>query len=58
MRMKPYTLDQVQDKLLGKVGTKVRDRFEAKLCKDLNRALSNKANNNQLTHGSKPTSNF
>ena len=26
--MKSYTLDEVQDKLIGKVGTPVRDKFE------------------------------
>ncbi len=58
MRMKSYTLDQVQDKLLGKVGTKERDRFEAKLIKDLKQSPSNTVNNNLPTHDSNLTSNF
>ncbi len=29
--MKIYTLDEVQDKLIGSVGTKNRDQFEYKL---------------------------
>jgi hypothetical protein len=29
--MKTYTLDEVQDELLGKVGTPERDRFEYEL---------------------------
>jgi HTH-type transcriptional regulator/antitoxin HipB len=33
--MKTYTLDQVQDRLLGKVGTTERDRFERELQLDL-----------------------
>ena len=33
--MKTYTLDQVQDKLLGKVGTPNRDKFEYELQMDL-----------------------
>jgi DNA-binding XRE family transcriptional regulator len=33
--MKTYTLDEVQDKLLGKVGTPDRDRFEYELQMDL-----------------------
>ena len=33
--MKTYTLDQVQDKLIGKVGTPNRDRFEYELKMDL-----------------------
>jgi HTH-type transcriptional regulator / antitoxin HipB len=47
--MKSYTLDQVQDKLIGKIGTKERDRFEAKLIKDLKQASSTKTNNNLPT---------
>jgi len=33
--MKTYTLDQVQDKLIGKVGTVRRDKFEYELQMDL-----------------------
>jgi DNA-binding XRE family transcriptional regulator len=33
--MKTYTLDQVQDKLIGKIGTANRDRFEYELQMDL-----------------------
>ncbi len=33
--MKTYTLDQVQDKLIGKVGTANRDKFEYELQMDL-----------------------
>ncbi|MBK8390880.1 MAG: helix-turn-helix transcriptional regulator [Saprospiraceae bacterium] len=33
--MKTYTLDQVQDELLGKVGTPQRDMFEYELQMDL-----------------------
>lgn len=33
--MKTYTLDQVQDELIGKVGTKERDLFEYELQMDL-----------------------
>jgi HTH-type transcriptional regulator/antitoxin HipB len=33
--MKTYSLDEVQDKLLGKVGTPERDRFEYELQMDL-----------------------
>lgn len=33
--MKTYTLDEVQDKLLGKIGTPERDRFEYELQMDL-----------------------
>ncbi len=33
--MKTYTLDQVQDKLIGKIGTPGRDRFEYELQMDL-----------------------
>jgi DNA-binding XRE family transcriptional regulator len=33
--MKTYTIDQVQDRLLGKVGTTERDRFERELQLDL-----------------------
>ncbi|MEI6435798.1 MAG: hypothetical protein WCP32_13210 [Bacteroidota bacterium] len=32
--MKTYTLDEVQDKLIGKVGTPNRDRFEYELQMD------------------------
>jgi len=33
--MKTYTLDQVQDKLIGKIGTPKRDKFEYDLQMDL-----------------------
>ena len=33
--MKTYTLDEVQDKLIGKIGTPDRDRFEYELQMDL-----------------------
>lgn len=33
--MKTYTLDQVQDKLIGKIGTPDRDRFEYEFQMDL-----------------------
>ena len=33
--MKTYTIDEVQDKLIGKVGTPDRDRFEYELQMDL-----------------------
>jgi len=33
--MKTYTLDEVQDKLIGKVGTADRDKFEYELKMDL-----------------------
>ena len=33
--MKTYTLEEVQDKLIGKVGTPKRDRFEYELQMDL-----------------------
>ena len=33
--MKTYTLDQVQDKLIGKTGTPDRDKFEYELKMDL-----------------------
>ena len=33
--MKTYTLDQVQDELIGKLGTAERDRFEYELQMDL-----------------------
>lgn len=33
--MKTYTLDQVQDKLIGKIGTADRDKFEYELQMDL-----------------------
>lgn len=33
--MKTYTLDQVQDELIGKIGTKERDLFEYELQMDL-----------------------
>lgn len=33
--MKTYTLDEVQDKLIGKIGTPQRDQFEYELQMDL-----------------------
>jgi len=33
--MKTHTLDEVQDKLIGKIGTQNRDRFEYELQMDL-----------------------
>lgn len=33
--MKTYTLDEVQDKLIGKIGTADRDKFEYELQMDL-----------------------
>jgi DNA-binding XRE family transcriptional regulator len=33
--MRTYTLDEVQDKLIGKIGTPERDRFEYELQMDL-----------------------
>lgn len=33
--MKTYTLDQVQDKIIGKKGTPNRDKFEYELQMDL-----------------------
>jgi hypothetical protein len=33
--MKTYTLNEVQDKLLGRKGTQARDKFENKLQKEL-----------------------
>jgi len=33
--MKTYTLDQVTDKLIGKVGTPKRDKFEKELQAEL-----------------------
>ena len=33
--MKKYTLDEVQDKLIGKIGTPNRDKFEYELQMDL-----------------------
>ncbi|MBX2932224.1 MAG: helix-turn-helix transcriptional regulator [Chitinophagaceae bacterium] len=33
--MKTYTLDEIQDELIGKIGTPERDRFEYELQMDL-----------------------
>ena len=33
--MKTYTLDEVQDKIIGKAGTPVRDKYEHELQMDL-----------------------
>jgi hypothetical protein len=35
--MKTYTLEEVQDKLIGKIGTPERDRFEYELKLESNR---------------------
>lgn len=34
-KMKTYTLDEVTDKLIGKIGTSNRDKFESDLKMDL-----------------------
>jgi HTH-type transcriptional regulator / antitoxin HipB len=48
--MKTYTLDEVQDKLLGKVGTKRRDKFEYELQMDLiGKAIKETRQERQLT---------
>lgn len=48
--MKTYTLDQVQDKLIGKKGTPGRDRFEHDLQMDLiGQAIRQTRKERQLT---------
>jgi HTH-type transcriptional regulator / antitoxin HipB len=48
--MKVYTLDEVQDKLLGKVGTPERDLFEYELQMDLiGKAIKQTRKERQLT---------
>jgi len=48
--MKTYTLDEVQDKLIGKKGTQERDRFEYELQMDLiGKAIKDTRRKRQLT---------
>ncbi len=48
--MKVYTLDEVQDKLIGKVGTPERDLFEYELQMDLiGKAIKQTRKERQLT---------
>ena len=48
--MKTYTLDEVQDKLLGKKGTDRRDKFEYELQMDLiGKAIKETRQERQLT---------
>lgn len=48
--MKTYTLDEVQDKLLGKIGTERRDKFEYELQMDLiGKAIKETRQERQLT---------
>jgi HTH-type transcriptional regulator/antitoxin HipB len=48
--MKTYTLDEVQDKLIGKIGTANRDIFEYELQLDLiGRAIKQARQERQLT---------
>jgi HTH-type transcriptional regulator / antitoxin HipB len=48
--MKTYTLDEVQDKLLGKKGTANRDKFEYELQMDLiGKAIKETRQERQLT---------
>ena len=48
--MKKYTLDEVTDQLVGKVGTAVRDRFEYELQMDLiGKAIKQTRQERQLT---------
>ncbi len=48
--MKTYTLDEVQDKLLGKKGTPNRDKFEYELQMDLiGKAIKETRQERQLT---------
>ena len=50
--MKTYTLDQVQDKLIGKVGTPDRDKFEYELQMDLiGKAIKETRKERKLTQG-------
>jgi DNA-binding XRE family transcriptional regulator len=48
--MKTYTLDEVQDELLGKIGTCERDKFEYELQMDLiGKAIKQTRKERQLT---------
>ena len=48
--MKIYTLDEVQDKLIGSIGTENRDRFEYELQMDLmGKAIKQARKERQLT---------
>lgn len=48
--MKTYTLNEVQDKLLGKIGTARRDKFEYELQMDLiGKAIKETRQERQLT---------
>ena len=48
--MKTYTLDEVQDRLIGKIGTPNRDRFEYELQMDLiGKAIKQTRQARQLT---------
>lgn len=48
--MKTYTLDEVQDKLIGKIGTPYRDKFEYELKMDLiGKAIKQTRQERQLT---------
>ena len=48
--MKTYTLDEVQDKLIGKIGTPNRDKFEYELQMDLiGKAIKQTRQERQLT---------
>lgn len=48
--MKTYTLDEVQDKLIGKIGTADRDKFEYELQMDLiGKAIKQTRQERQLT---------
>ena len=48
--MKTYTLDEVQDRLIGKTGTPNRDRFEYELQMDLiGKAIKQTRRERQLT---------
>jgi len=49
-KMKTYSLDQVQDKLIGKIGTANRDKFEYQLQMDLTgKAIKNIRQERHLT---------
>ncbi len=48
--MKTYTLEEVQDKLIGKIGTRNRDKFEFELQMDLiGKAIKQTRNERNLT---------
>jgi DNA-binding XRE family transcriptional regulator len=48
--MKTYTLDEVQDKLIGKVGTPARDKFEYDLqIEQIGQAIKQTRKHQQLT---------